>query len=116
MNIAITFRHMESTEAVKRLANEKISKLQRFLRHPLKAQVVLSTQHLDQIVEVDLHAGSEHFHAHDSSEDLYASIDRVIDKLEAQIRSSKDQKIHKKGQDRASDHLMADLSGTTSED
>lgn len=108
MNIAITFRQMDSTEAVKGYANEKIAKLQRFLRHPLKAQCVLSTQHHDHTAEVDLHSGSEHFHAHESSEDMYASIDRVIDKLEAQIRSTK---VHRKGQDRASDHLIADLAG-----
>ena len=112
MNIAITFRHMETSEGVKGYANEKLAKLQRFLRHPLKVQCVLSTQHLDHIAEVDLHAGSEHFHAHEASEDMYATIDRVIDKLEAQIRSSKEHK-QKKGQDRASDHLIADLSSLT---
>ena len=107
MNIAITFRHMESTEAVKGYAKEKIAKLQRFLRHPMKVQVVLSTEHhRDHIAEVDLHAGAEHFHAKEINEDMYASIDKVLDKLEAQFRSSKD---HKKGQERASDHLIPDL-------
>lgn len=106
MNIAITFRHMESTEAVKGYAKEKIAKVQRFLRHPMKVQVVLSTQHRTHVCEVDLHAGAEHFHAKETSEDMYASIDKVSDKLEAQIRSSKDQK---KGQERASDHLIPDL-------
>src|SRR5262249_34147860 len=81
MQISITFRQMESTDAVKTYANDKVAKLQRFLRSPLKAQVTLSCQHLSQSSEVDIHSGPHHFHAHETSEDMYASIDKVIDKL-----------------------------------
>jgi putative sigma-54 modulation protein len=105
MNISITFRQMDATEAVKGYATEKIAKLQKFLRQPMHGQVTLSCQKTLHLAEVDLHAGPEHFHAHESSEDMYASIDKVIDKLERQIRG-----VHgsnkKKGADRASDHLL----------
>jgi putative sigma-54 modulation protein len=110
MQISITFRQMESTEAVKRQTNEKIGRLQRFLRNPLKAQVTLSCQHLAQMAEVDIHAGPHHFHAHDTSEDMYQTIDKVVDKLERQIRAKKTENL-KKGADRASDHLIYDESG-----
>ena len=107
MNISITFRQMETTEAVKGYANEKVSKLQKFLKQPLHGTVTLSCQKTLHIAEVDLHAGSEHFHAHEASEDMYASIDKVTDKLERQIRG-----VHsshkKKGAERASDHLLPD--------
>lgn len=105
MNISITFRQMDSTDAVKGYATDKVAKLQKFLRHPMHGTVTLSCQKTIQVAEVDLHAGGEHYHAHEESEDMYASIDRVVDKLERQIRT-----IHtahkKKGADRASDHLM----------
>ena len=110
MQISITFRQMESTDRLKTYANEKIGKLQRFLRSPLKAQVTLSCQHLAQMSEVDIHAGPHHFHAHDTSEDMYATIDKVVDKLERQIRAKKTENL-KKGADRASDHLIYDESG-----
>ena len=111
MNIAITFRHMEATEAVKGYATEKIGKLQKFLRQPMKGHVAVSTQnHRLHHVEVALQSGGEHFHAHETSEDMYASIDRVTDKLERQIRSVKESTI-KKGAERTSDRLMADLAG-----
>ena len=108
MNIAITFRHMAATEAVKGYASEKVAKMQKFLRHPLKAQVVLSCQqHRIHSAEVDIHSGHEHYHAHEQSEDMYASIDKVIDKIESQIRSTKGVIVtKKKGGDRASDHLL----------
>jgi len=111
MNISITFRHMDTTDAVKIYANEKVAKLQRFLRAPMKAQVTLSCQQ-DRLhsVEVDIHAGHDHFHAHETSEDMYASIDKVIDKIERQILSAKEVvTAKKKGGERASQHLLPDV-------
>jgi putative sigma-54 modulation protein len=111
MNISITFRHMNATDAVKGYATEKLAKMQRFLRTPLKGQVTLSCQH-DRLhhVEVDVHAGPDHFHAHETSEDMYASIDKVMDKIERQIVSAKgSMTAKKKGAERASEHLAADL-------
>ena len=105
MNISITFRQMDATEAVKGYATEKVSRLQKFLRQPLHGQVTLSCQKTIHLAEVDLHSGSNHYHAHESSEDMYASIDKVIDKLERQIRDGHD--AHKKkGAERASDRLL----------
>ncbi len=111
MNISITFRHMDATEAVKGYANEKVARVQRFLRAPLKAQVTMGCQH-DRLhlVEVEIHAGHDHFHAHETSEDMYASIDKVVDKIERQIVSAKKSlAAKKKGADRAAEHLAADL-------
>jgi len=107
MNISITFRQMDATDAVKGYATEKIAKLQKFLRSPLHGSVTLSCQKTLHMAEVDMSAGGDHFHAHESSEDMYASIDKVIDKLERQIRE-----VHtahkKKGAERASDRLLPD--------
>ncbi|HQY64449.1 MAG: ribosome-associated translation inhibitor RaiA [Myxococcales bacterium] len=110
MNIAITFRQMETTEAVKSYATEKVAKIQKFLRQPMKAQVTLSVQKTLHFAEVEVHSGSEHFHAHEQSEDMYASIDRVIDKLERQVRETKSaERSSRKGADRASQHLLPDV-------
>jgi ribosome hibernation promoting factor len=108
MNITITFRHMDATDAVKGYSTEKVARLQRFLRWPMKGQVTLSCQQ-DRLhsVEVDIHAGHTHFHAHETSEDMYASIDKVIDKMERQIMSAKKlMTSRKKGGERASERLL----------
>ena len=110
MNIAVTFRHMNATDAVKGYATEKVSRMQRFLRAPMKSQVTLSCQQ-DRLhkVEVEIHSGSAHFHAHETSEDMYASIDKVIDKIERQILSAKEVvTAKKKGAERASQRLLPD--------
>lgn len=89
MNIAITFRQLEASEAVKKYASDKVGKLQKFLRQPLSAQVTLTLDRLHHVAEVHVHAGSEHFYGSESCDDMYASIDKVIDKLDRQIRGSK---------------------------
>ena len=105
MNISITFRQMDATDAVRGYATEKIAKLQKFLKQPLHGSVTVSCQKTIHMIEVDMHAGGEHYHAHESSVDMYASIDKVIDKLERQIRDGHG--THKKkGSERASDHLL----------
>jgi putative sigma-54 modulation protein len=111
MNIAVTFRHMDATDAVKGYATEKVSRMQRFLRAPMKSQVTFSCQQ-DRLhkVEVEIHSGPAHFHAHETSEDMYASIDKVIDKIERQILSAKEVvTAKKKGAERASQRLLPDV-------
>lgn len=89
MNISITFRHMDASEAIKTYANDKVSKLQKFLRQPMTAKVTLSIDRLKHIAETRISSGGAHIEAKEASEDMYASIDRVIDKLERQIRGAK---------------------------
>lgn len=89
MNISITFRHVDSSQAMKDYATEKVSKLQKFLRQPMTAKVTLSLQKLMHEAEVQVSSGGEHLEAKDAAEDMYAAIDRVCDKLERQIRASK---------------------------
>jgi putative sigma-54 modulation protein len=95
MNIAITFRHIEPSEAVKKYALEKIAKLQKFLRQPMQANVTLDMERIEHVVEVRISSGSEHYHGREQSEDMYASIDKVVDKLERQIRSGKGASVAK---------------------
>jgi putative sigma-54 modulation protein len=103
MNISFTFRQMDATEAMKGYATEKIGRLQKFLRQPMQSQVTLSVQAREHVVEVDITSGGRRYHAHESTEDMYSSIDKVVDKLERQIRADKD---NKKGAERASERLL----------
>ncbi len=89
MNIDVTFRKVDTTQAIKRYAEDKVARLQRLLRQPMKAKITLSLEKLRHVAEVRLSSGSEHIEAREVSPDLYASIDGVIDKLERQIRSDK---------------------------
>jgi putative sigma-54 modulation protein len=89
MNISITFRHMESTESLKAHAEEKVAKLQKFLRQPMTARVTYSVEKHGQLAEVQISSGSEHHEAKESSTDAYSALDGAIAKLERQIRETK---------------------------
>jgi putative sigma-54 modulation protein len=89
MNISISFRHLDATDSIKNYASEKVGKLQKFLRQPMTAKVTLSLEKHEQVAEIRISSGSEHLEAKEATQDMYASIDRVIDKLERQIVGSK---------------------------
>ena len=89
MNISITFRHMEPSEAIKRYARDKLAKIQKFLRQPMTAKVTLSVDQLVHVAEARISSGGAHLEAKEEGDDMYASIDVVLSKLERQIRGTK---------------------------
>jgi len=114
MNIAITFRHLDASEPVKAYATEKIAKLQKFLRQPMRAKATLSLENKLQCAEVEVNSGSAHFVASEGSEDMYASLDRVIDKLERQISGAHSSEVsRKRGGDNAGAFALSMNSTTT---
>jgi putative sigma-54 modulation protein len=102
LNISITFRHMAASEAIKSYANDKVAKLQKFLRQPMTAKVTLSIDRLKHVAETRISSGGAHLEAKEAGEDMYGSIDRVIDKLERQIRGQKGAAESKKKRSRDS--------------
>ncbi len=89
MNVSITFRHMDASEAIKKHAAAKLGKLQKFLRQPMIAKVTISVDKLKHVAEARISSGGAHLEAKESSDDMYTSIDRMIEKLDRQIRVSK---------------------------
>jgi putative sigma-54 modulation protein len=53
----------------------------------MTAKVTLSVDRLKQMAEVRISSGGEHLEAKEATNDMYASIDVVLGKLERQIRS-----------------------------
>jgi putative sigma-54 modulation protein len=96
MNITTTFRQMNGTDAVKNYAHDKVSKLQKFMRQAIRADVTLSVEGKEHVAEVHLKSGGTHLHGSERSDDMYASIDLVVDKLESQIRSIKGANVTRK--------------------
>lgn len=90
MDVSFTFRQVESSEGVKNYAREKLGKLQKYMRSPLTADLVLSMERHLHTVEVTVHGDGHRFVGTQQSEDMYASIDLVIDKIDRQIREEKD--------------------------
>ena len=89
MDVSTTFRHLEPTDALRDYGNQKVTRLQKFLRQPMIARITLSVEKHEHVVEVQLDCGGQHFEAKESSSDMYASIDSAAHKLERQIHDAK---------------------------
>jgi len=90
MRVNFTFRNMESSEGMKNYASDKVSRLQKFLRVPLDAEITFSTERHLHCIDVSLTADGKRFAGHEESDDMYASIDLVMDKIDRQVRDAKD--------------------------
>lgn len=90
MQVNFTFRNVESSENVKRYAREKIAKMQKYLRTPLEADVILSVEKHHHRVDMSLRADGERYAGNHECEDMYASIDHVVHKVDRQVRDAKD--------------------------
>lgn len=85
METTVKSRNLVLTEALKDYAHKKISHLQKYFDHPLSADITLSTERGLHEVDVSLHANGALFRGEEKTDDMYASIDKVVDKLERQI-------------------------------
>lgn len=90
MNITITGRHMEMTEALKAYIENALGKVETHFDKVIDADVVLDVEKHRHIAEVNLHANGVRIHSREASADMYASVDAVISKLEKQVRKFKD--------------------------
>ena len=96
MNISITFRQMETSDAIKKYVTTKVSRLQKLLQQPMTAKVTLAIQKQLHVAEVQISSGKRRSEAKEATEEMYASIDKVVDKLERQISTDKGEQVSKK--------------------
>jgi putative sigma-54 modulation protein len=90
MQFAVTFRHMEPTEALKSYARERMERVRKYLPDPIACHVVLSTERHNHRIDVSfqLHNGLT-IAGHETTENMYSSIDLCIAKIERQVRKYK---------------------------
>jgi len=90
MQFAVTFRHMEPTDALKAYARERMERVRKYLPDPISCHVVLSTERHNHRIDVtfQLHNGLS-VAGHETTENMYSSIDLCIAKIERQVRKYK---------------------------
>ena len=89
MRITVKGKNMEVTDALQRYAEKKVEKLGRYFENLKSAVVTQSTQRNWHIVEVSLEADGMVMRGEERSDNMYASIDAVVEKLETQIKRFK---------------------------
>lgn len=82
-------KNMEVTNALREVTDKKLSKLDKYFQKDIQGNVTFSTQKNRKIIEVTINLPGTIIRAEESSDDMYASIDKAIDVLERQIRKYK---------------------------
>lgn len=96
MNLNITFRHAEPSEAVKTYAAEKVERLTKYFDGVVEGHVILGQEKIRHLAEVALQANGVRIIAKEENADFYSAIDNVVDKLERQLKRHKEKlKRHK---------------------
>ena len=96
MQVAVTFRHMETNEGIKDYVRGKVQRLQKYVGSPKEVHVVLSTEKFRQIAEITILADGLTFNSQAKNSDLYAAIDQMVDKMERQIRERRGKERRKR--------------------
>ena len=95
MQVAVTFRHMETDERVKAYVKEKVEKLQKYIENPREVHVVLAVEKFRHIAEITIVGNGGAFNSQGRDNDLHAAIDQMVDKMERQIRERRE-KVRRK--------------------
>jgi putative sigma-54 modulation protein len=90
MNITVTGRHVTVTPAIEDYARKKIEHIHLDFPRILGAHFIFEVDKFRQRAELVLHCGNHiQIEASDTHEDLYAAIDKAVDKAERQMRKYK---------------------------
>jgi len=89
MRIHFTFRNLDSSDGIKTHASDKLTRMQKYVRSPIEATVTVWTEALLHCVDMSLIVDGHRYAARESCEDMYASIDLAVDKIDRQIRDAK---------------------------
>jgi putative sigma-54 modulation protein len=82
-------KHTSVSASMMEKAQKKVGKFEKFFRPDAEAHLTFNVERGRYIFEVTISAKGMFIRAEESSDDMYASIDMVIEKLERQIRKYK---------------------------
>ncbi|MFL5321501.1 MAG: ribosome hibernation-promoting factor, HPF/YfiA family [Myxococcaceae bacterium] len=100
MQVNITFRGIDPIDSLKTYAREKVERVNKYLDRAGDAHVVLSLERHLQNADITIHSGPFVLRGREKSEDMYASLDLAMDKIERQLRRYKERLKHHHGKDR----------------
>jgi putative sigma-54 modulation protein len=106
MQLKLTARRDHLSDATRQYAEEKLSKLDRRLHDLTLVEVTFSREHNpsiadDHTVETIVHTKGPHLVARESAATYEAAIDRLLDKLERQVKRYRDKRtleVRRRGQ------------------
>ena len=97
MNLTISGHHLEVTPAIKEYVTSKLERVTRHFDNVIDISVILSVDTLPekekrQRAEINMNLSGKTIHVESVSQDLYAAVDTLIDKLDRTVLKHKTKK------------------------
>ncbi len=90
MQINITGHHVDITQPIREYIDNKLSRIQRHIDNITSINVILTVESkILHKADAEIHLAGANINAGASSENLYAAIDALVDKLDRQIAKYK---------------------------
>ena len=97
MQISVTFRQIEPSEALKNYVTDRLGKFSRYLEGPVEAHVVLGLEKFRHLADVTIDNNGRVIKGKEENTDMYAAIDLVMDKIGMQLKKFRDKQRGPKG-------------------
>ena len=96
MDIIITGRHFDVTPALRQYAEGKLTRLERHFDGITGINLIFAIEKLNQIAEATVVLAGNKIHATSESEDMYTTLDNLVDILDRKIIKHKEKlKTHR---------------------
>jgi putative sigma-54 modulation protein len=92
MQTSVTFKNLDPSETLKSYVSDKLNRFDKFLENPAEANVVLSVEKFRHIAEIKITGDKLSINGKEETNDMYSAIDMVLDKIEKQIKKTKEKK------------------------
>ncbi len=108
MNIAFTFKNFEPSDHLKKYAQRRFEKLGRFLSKSenVEMTVNLAVDKFRHKADVQFAGDNVNLSAVEQSEDMYATVDMILDKLETQLKKHMEKMKEKRRGARSDEHAF----------
>ncbi len=91
MQVTVIGRHLEATEALKQYATERFLRIEKYLPRNSNATITLYVvKKVHHIAEATIKADGILVQASEETEEMYSSIDLLLDKIERRVRKYKE--------------------------
>ena len=98
LETTFTFRNMESTEALRDHALDKLAKLDKYIFKPGTAHIIFNVEGARHVAEITLHIKGNVVVGIGESNDMYTSVDDAVDRLKKQMSREKERVKGHKGE------------------
>ena len=108
MQTSVTFKNLDPSDTLKSYVTDKLNRFDRLLENPAEANVVLSVEKFRHIAEINIAGDRLTINGKEETVDMYSAIDNVMDKLEKQIKKSKQKIRERRAGSKAKNFAMED--------